>query len=83
MKAAIPGELQLARDGAEQAPNYLIHTNNSPNPVTMRVSGRLRVSIRDDAGIPLAQVFEVIQGRLSPLEFLAIRRAADGFKAPT
>ena len=55
----------------------LIHTTNSPNPVTARVSGRFRVSVQDPSGIPLQDVFRVIAGELSPVEFLVMRRAAN------
>jgi hypothetical protein len=60
--------------GAE-GPHSLIHTNNSPKRGPMRASGRYCISIQDDAGVPLAEVFDVLEGRLSPLEFLLLRRA--------
>lgn len=38
---------------------------------------RIRVSIRDDAGIPLWMCVRAIEGDLKPLEFLLLRRAHD------
>lgn len=53
-------------------PLTLIHTNNSPNPVSMRVSSRLTIENLDSAAFLSWQVF---MG--GPLGHLLLKRRAD------
>lgn len=76
------GMRERARAAPADRPQDLIHTTNSPKQATARVPGRFGVSIRDPEGLPLGDVFRVISGELSPLEFLAMRRAADATNRP-
>lgn len=68
-RAAAWGPLGGTRGGAE-GPLILIHTNNSPKPVPMRVSG--------EGCMDVQQALDLVGGRLSPLAFVILRRAADG-----
>lgn len=61
------------RPHAAPAPLNLIHTNNSPNPINMRVPEGLH----QDAGPSIRQVVELVSGRLFPLEFLLVKRGAN------
>ena len=67
----------LAAGGSLFGSLNLIHTNNSPNPATARVPARLPTFPADPEGVPLQHVFRVISGELSPLEFIALRRAVN------
>jgi hypothetical protein len=66
----------------EAQPLDLIHTTNSPNPVSMRVPGRFRVSFQDPEGLPLGTFLELLKGPLSPLEFMLVRRYANATTKP-
>ena len=71
-----------ARDtfrGARGGPLNLIHTNNSPNPVSMRVSGRL--TMENLTPISLDSWLDFLAGPVGGL--LLKRRAADGAKSTT
>lgn len=68
--------------GAAGGPLNLIHRNNSPKLVTVRLPGRFVVSITDPEGLPLQDVLKVMRGELSPVEFLVMRRAADAKSKP-
>lgn len=65
-------------DGVAQSLN-LIHTNNSPNPVSMRVSGRL--TMENLTPIALDSWLDFLAGPVGGL--LLKRRAADGAKSTT
>lgn len=58
--------------GALAEPQTLIHTNNSPNPVSMRVSSRLTLENLDPVAFLSWQVF---MG--GPLGHLLLKRRAD------
>lgn len=68
-----------ARDtfrGARGGPLNLIHTNNSPNPVSMRVSGRLTLE-----NIPAGDLSFWLDFMSGPVgQLLLKRRAAHGAK---
>ena len=71
-----------ARDtfrGALGGPLNLIHRNNSPNPVSMRVSGRL--TMENLTPISLDSWLDFLAGPVGGL--LLKRRAADGAKSTT
>lgn len=71
-----------ATRAAAGRPLNLIHTNNCSKQATARVPGRFVISITDPDGLPLQDVFRVISGELSPVEFLVMRRAADAKSKP-
>lgn len=73
-----PGRASGTVGGA--VPLDLIHTNNSPNPVSMRVPGRLTLTFRDVKPETMRELFRVVEGELSPVEFLVLRRAAHASK---
>lgn len=62
------------------APLDLIHTTNSPNPTAMRVPGRLTLTFRDVNPQGMRELFRLVEGELSPVEFLVLRRAAHAAK---
>jgi hypothetical protein len=62
--------------GRDGSPNNLIHTNNSPKPVSMRVSERFNFP----NGLPLGELLEALHGPFLPLEALVVRRYANGEK---
>ena len=71
-----------ARDtfrGARGGPLNLIHRNNSPKPVSMRVSGRL--TMENLTPIALDSWLDFLAGPVGGL--LLKRRAADGAKSTT
>ena len=80
-RAAGPGGAprQWGATGAEEpalAPLALIHTNNSPNPVSMRVSGRLTLE-----NIPAGDLSFWLDFMSGPVgQLLLKRRAAHGAK---
>jgi hypothetical protein len=53
------------------APLYLIHTNNSPNPVSMRVPAVFEA----DSGLSFVRRKEVLGVMVGPLGFLIYRRS--------
>lgn len=61
-------------------PLDLIHTTNSPNPIAMRVPGRLTLTFRDVNPQGMRDLFRLVEGELSPVEFLVLRRAAHAAK---
>ena len=60
--------------GARSGPLNLIHTNNSPNPVSMRVSGRL--TLENLTPVSLDSWLDFLAGPVGGL--LLKRRAAHG-----
>jgi len=62
------------------APLDLIHTNKPSNPTAMRVPGRLTLTFRDVNPQGMRELFRLVQGELSPVEFLVLRRAAHAAK---
>lgn len=62
--------------GARGRPLDLIHTNNSPNPVSMRVSGRL--TLENLTPVSLDSWLDFLSGPVGQL--LLKRRAAHGSK---
>lgn len=75
---------RIGKRGADVSaarPLDLIHTTNSPNPVSMRVTGRFVVSFQDPEGLPIGTFLELLKGPLSPLEFMLVRRYANATKS--
>ena len=75
----VPGPARDTVRGARVRPLNLIHTNNSPNPVSMRVSGRL--TMENLTPISLDSWLDFLAGPVGGL--LLKRRAADGAKSTT
>lgn len=80
--------MRRRRDGRGRAsgtpgaarPLDLIHTNNSPKSTAMRVPGRLALTFRDLNPQGIRDLFRLVEGELSPVEFLVLRRAAHAAK---
>ena len=72
-------ERRTASGGGVAQSLNLIHTNNSPNPVSMRVSGRL--TLENLTPISLDSWLDFLAGPVGGL--LLKRRAADGAKSTT
>ena len=75
----VPGPVRDTVRGARGGSLNLIHTNNSPNPVSMRVSGRL--TLENLTPISLDSWLDFLAGPVGGL--LLKRRAADGAKSTT
>lgn len=75
----VPGPARDTVRGARSGSLNLIHTNNSPNPVSMRVSGRL--TLENLTPISLDSWLDFLAGPVGGL--LLKRRAADGAKSTT
>ena len=75
----VPGPARDTVRGARGSSLNLIHTNNSPNPVSMRVSGRL--TLENLTPISLDSWLDFLAGPVGGL--LLKRRAADGAKSTT
>jgi hypothetical protein len=58
--------------GVREAPQTLIHTNNSPNPVSMRVSGRLTLE-----NITPREMDSWLDFLSTPVGHLLLKRRAD------
>lgn len=69
-------ERRTAAGGGLQPPQYLIHRNNSPEPVSMRVSARL--TLKNIPASDLAFWLDVVSGPVGQL--LLKRRASHGAK---
>ena len=72
----VPGPVRDTVRGARGGSLNLIHTNNSPNPVSMRVSGRLTLE-----NIPAGDLSFWLDFMSGPVgQLLLKRRAAHGAK---
>lgn len=67
---AAGGPRRAGGSGGPEGPLNLIHTNNCSNRAMARAPGERWMDIQ--------QVLDLVGGRLSPLEFVILRRAADG-----
>ena len=67
-------QAERARPGPHERPLNLIHRNNSPNPVSMRVSGRL--TLENLTPVSLDSWLDFLAGPVGGL--LLKRRAAHG-----
>lgn len=83
MRATRGGGGTRQRHPRRGGPLNLIHTTNSPNPVTARPPGRLTLNFRDVNSQGIRELFGLVQGELSPVEFLILRRAANAAKRTT